>query len=482
MGEVYRARDAKLGRDVALKVLPDELARDPERARRFEKEALAASALNHPNVVPDLRRRRTDGGTTWIAMELVEGATLARRWARGPCPQSASRPRDPDRGRPHPCPRGGHRPPGLEARERHGLEGRHVRILDFGLAKLFEVEEGDITDPQLRAETRAGTVVGTASYMSPEQAARPRRRLPLRPVLARHDAVRADDRTEALRSRDRPGNAHRDPPRRAAAPRPAPLRTTPAPLRWIIESGAWPRTRKERYASTADLLRELRGLRDHLSEASSLPSASRTRPEAMGSLGRPRPLALAPRSGRAPGSAPRPASPRPRRRSSSASPSARSARITQRAFRAGRADDPLLWRDRESDLRDVLDSSGQPRGSLGLPARARPSSALSTTGEMALSIPARRGWEYDGTLARASLGGGAPREVLENVKEADWAPDGRTQAIVRDVVGGRQRLEFPVGRPCCTRRPAGSAPFAFPRRATPSPSSIILFGDGMRAR
>ena len=124
MGEVYRARDERLKRDVAIKVLPPELAADPERRARFEREARAASGLSHPNIltVYDIG---THESNVYIAMELVEGGTLKDLSASGPVPVEklldVSRP---DRRRPRRGARGRDRAPGPEAAERHGLQAR----------------------------------------------------------------------------------------------------------------------------------------------------------------------------------------------------------------------------------------------------------------------------------------------------------------------------------------------------------------------
>src|SRR5512143_916139 len=172
MGEVYRARDTRLGREVALKVLPEALAEDRDRLSRFEREARAASALNHPNIVTihDIGR---ESETAYIAMELVEGKTLRGLAASGPLPVRrilalASQIAD-----------------GLAKAHAAGIVHRDpkpenvmvskdgfVKILDFGLAKLVEPESGEASVmPTVAAtETRPGTVMGTVTYMSPEQA------------------------------------------------------------------------------------------------------------------------------------------------------------------------------------------------------------------------------------------------------------------------------------------------------------------------
>jgi serine/threonine protein kinase/Tol biopolymer transport system component len=444
MGEVYRARDAKLGRDVALKVLPHELASDSDRRRRFEQEALAASALNHPNVIP-VYDVGSDGGTTWIAMELVEGRTLRDVMSAGPLPTKrlldlAIQIAD-----------------GLTRAHEAGIVHRdlkpenvmvsrdgHVRILDFGLAKLVEVE-GDFTDrvtsPQI---TRAGTVVGTASYMSPEQAAG-------RIVDFRSDQFSLGIILYEMATAQKPFHRATGPETltailRDTPPPLAPLAAQiPAPLRWIIEERCLAKDKEERYASTRDLLRELRGLRDHLSEASSAAAPAGVSPKkrtvlwaGLGLLALATAFAAGVWLGRGRGDSSQQSEPTVKR------VTFRRGRIQQARFAPDGQTilySGVFGNRRVETFSTRLDS---PEGrSVAPPGVALLS--LSTTGEMALQLDSRAilGWENIGTLARASLGGGTPREILENVKEADWSPDGRTQAIVRDV-GGRQRLEFPV--------------------------------------
>jgi Tol biopolymer transport system component len=170
MGEVYRARDSRLGRVAAVKVLRQELSADGERLARFEQEARAASALNHPNIVT-IYDIGSSGGTAYVGMELVEGSTLRELLADGPLSPRRL------------LPIGAQIAEGLAAAHEVGIthrdvkpenlmvtrEGR-VKILDFGLAKLAPVysEKGS----QLPTEgqvTQPGTVLGTVSYMSPEQ-------------------------------------------------------------------------------------------------------------------------------------------------------------------------------------------------------------------------------------------------------------------------------------------------------------------------
>src|SRR5580765_4829842 len=148
MGEVWRARDSRLEREVAIKVLPPEVAGDSSRLRRFEKEARAASALNHPNIVT-IYDLGTSGETAWIAMERLLG--LAAQIADGlaSAHEAGIVHRD-------------LKPENLMV-TRSGL----VKILDFGLAKLEQPADTDTTQSR---QTLAGAVMGTLEYMSPEQA------------------------------------------------------------------------------------------------------------------------------------------------------------------------------------------------------------------------------------------------------------------------------------------------------------------------
>jgi serine/threonine-protein kinase len=175
MGQVYRARDTKLGRDVALKVLPPSFAGDPDRLARFHREAQVLAALNHPNIA-QIYGFEDSGSQHALVMELVEGPTLADRIAEGPVPlqealaiarQIAT---------------------ALEAAHEQGIVHRDlkpanvkvkddgtVKVLDFGLAKALDPTTGSSGDvmnsPTLTARsTQLGTILGTAAYMAPEQA------------------------------------------------------------------------------------------------------------------------------------------------------------------------------------------------------------------------------------------------------------------------------------------------------------------------
>ena len=172
MGEVYRARDPRLQRDVAVKVLPPEFSQDPERLRRFEQEARSASALNHPHIlaVYDLG---THDGAPFLVSELLEGESLRERLRAGALPVRKAVEIAAQIAR------------GLAAAHEKGIVHRdlkpenvfltkdgRVKILDFGLAKLIHPETSQsklAAAPTQGASTDAGMVLGTVGYMSPEQ-------------------------------------------------------------------------------------------------------------------------------------------------------------------------------------------------------------------------------------------------------------------------------------------------------------------------
>ena len=170
MGEVYRARDTRLGRDVALKILPESFARDSDRLRRFEQEARAVAALNHPNILAlfDIGQHN---GSPFLVSELLEGESLRAGLDRGALPQRKT------------IEYGVQIAHGLAAAHEKGIVHRdlkpenvfitkdgRIKILDFGLAKLAQKAGADPDEVTLTSSnTAAGVVMGTASYMAPEQ-------------------------------------------------------------------------------------------------------------------------------------------------------------------------------------------------------------------------------------------------------------------------------------------------------------------------
>jgi eukaryotic-like serine/threonine-protein kinase len=174
MGEVYRAKDTRLGRDVALKILPESFSRDADRLRRFEQEARAVAALNHPNILA-IHDIGQDNGSPFLVSELLEGESLRAALDRGPLPQRKT------------IEYGVQIAHGLAAAHEKGIVHRdlkpenifvtkdgRIKILDFGLAKLAQTmgadsDEVTLTSAHAGSHTAAGVVMGTAGYMAPEQ-------------------------------------------------------------------------------------------------------------------------------------------------------------------------------------------------------------------------------------------------------------------------------------------------------------------------
>jgi serine/threonine protein kinase len=269
MGEVYRAKDTRLGRDVAIKVLPEEFARDPERLRRFEGEARSASAISDPHIVTVFDVGR-EGETSYIASELVVGSDLRAHMGE-PVPlrkvlelaeQIAS---------------------GLAAAHEKGIVHRDLKpenvlvtksglakIADFGLAKLAQAGggEGSQLPTSDGHSTAAGVVMGTVAYMSPEQARGGE--IDFRSDQFAFGAI-AYEMLTGKKAFHRGSVAEtfaavlrEDPPMLASA---AP--GTPSPLRWVVER-CLAKDPEMRFASTRDLHRDLQAIREHLSEAVSL--------------------------------------------------------------------------------------------------------------------------------------------------------------------------------------------------------------------
>jgi serine/threonine protein kinase len=273
MGEVWRARDTRLSREVALKVLPAELASDAGRLKRFEKEARAASSLNHPNIVT-IYEIGTSESRSYIAMELVAGKTLRELLFAGPLPvkrllQIAVQIAE-----------------GLASAHEAGIMHRDlkpenvmvtgdglVKILDFGLAKLAQTgsDSGAGTNLPTETGTSPGTVLGTAGYMSPEQAGGER-------VDFRLDQFSLGSILYEMVSGKRAfqGKTSVDTLSAILNEEPQPLTDlspqAPAPLRWIVER-CLAKAREERFGATRDLARDLATLRDHLTEAAGVRAA-----------------------------------------------------------------------------------------------------------------------------------------------------------------------------------------------------------------
>jgi len=275
MGEVHLAHDTRLGRDVAIKVLPSAFASDPARLRRFEQEARSASALNHPAIVT-VHDIGSSGSHPFLCMELVKGETLRQLIEHGPLPVKRV------------LAIGAQVADGLAKAHEAGIIHRDLKpenvmvttdgfakILDFGLAKLVEHARHE-ADTVAKPLTSPGTVLGTTAYMSPEQA------------MGREADARSDQFSlgavlyELLTGRrafDKPTTVEtlssivRDevPPIKELQP------STPTPVAWIIER-CLQKDPNDRYASTRDLARDLATARDRLSELTSRVETSMARP------------------------------------------------------------------------------------------------------------------------------------------------------------------------------------------------------------
>jgi eukaryotic-like serine/threonine-protein kinase len=275
MGEVHLAHDTRLGRDVAIKVLPAAFAADPARLRRFEQEARAASGLNHPAIVTVHDIGNSDAHP-FLCMELVKGETLRQLIADGPLPVRRV------------LAIGAQVADGLAKAHDAGIIHRDLKpenvmvttdgfakILDFGLAKLVEHARHE-ADTVARPLTNPGTVLGTTAYMSPEQA------------MGREADARSDqfslgavlyELITGRRAFDKPSTVEtlssivRDDV--------APIRdlepSTPTPVAWIIER-CLQKDPNDRYASTRDLARDLATARDRLSELTGRADTALSRP------------------------------------------------------------------------------------------------------------------------------------------------------------------------------------------------------------
>ena len=269
MGEVYRARDTKLARDVALKVLPDQLSYDPKALARFENEAKAVAALSHPHILAIHDFGRIDG-VSFAVTELLEGETLRALLQRGPLPVRRA------------LEIAGQVADALAAAHEKGIVHRdvmpenvivskegNVKLLDFGLARqsVLPSDSAFTNTPTGDLLTAAGAIVGTVAYMSPEQAqglAVDHRSdqfslgTVLYEMLTGKKPFRGASTAETLTSiiRDEPE------PLETGAP------NVPAPVRWLVERLLAKET-GGRYAATQDLAQELISLRAHLSEAAS---------------------------------------------------------------------------------------------------------------------------------------------------------------------------------------------------------------------
>ncbi len=444
MGEVYRARDSRLKREVAIKVLPKALSLDADRLRRFEQEALATAALNHPNILAvfDIG---TNEGSPYVVSELLEGETLRERLRGGAIALRKTL--------------------GYALQIAHGLAAAHekgiihrdlkpenlfltkdgrVKILDFGLAKLTQADPGPHTSlPTMTQGTEAGVVLGTAGYMSPEQ---------VRGIAvdARSDIFSFGAILYEMISGKRAfhGETAADTMSAILKEEPADLSETNrnvSPALERIVQHCLEKNPEQRFHSASDIAFDL----EHLSGASSASAkvapvaASRPKSRPLVVLAAALGLAfIALALGWSLG------------RGSNAAPLAEYKQITFRTGSIGNArftpDGSVVysasWDGGEDQL--YLARTDDP-GSRELGLKNAELLSISRNGELAirLNTVVYPGYARAGTLARVPLSGGTPREVLENVQDADWSSDGASLAVVRYVPENRHwRLEYPIGK------------------------------------
>src|ERR1700686_2648579 len=450
MGEVYRARDSRLRREVAIKVLPQALSLDADRMRRFEQEALATAALNHPNILAvfDIG---TSEGSPYVVSELLEGETLRERLRSGAIPVRKTL--DYAMQVAH----------GLAAAHEKGIihrdlkpenlfvtkDGR-VKILDFGLAKLTQPDSSSHTSmPTATHGTEAGVVMGTAGYMSPEQvrgmALDPRSDIfsfgailyeMLSGKKAFHGETAADTMSAILKE---------EPPELSETNR----NVSPA-LERIVHH-CLEKNPESRFHSASDIAFDL----EHLS---GLSGSSAKVAAGAGSggfakvtsrrgilIGSAAALLLAGTAfalgwliGKARGGG----SPAEYQQITFRTGSIGNARFTP----DGSIVYSASWDGGENQL--YMSRTDDP-GARELGIKDAELLAISKSGEMAirLNTVGYGGYARSGTLARGPLGGGKPREVLNNVQDADWSANGESMAVVRYMPeNSHWRLEYPVGK------------------------------------
>ncbi len=444
MGEVYRARDSRLNRQVAVKVLPALFSSDPDRLRRFQQEAMAAAALNDPGIIAVYDVGAQDG-VPYVVSELLEGETLRDRLRNGALSRRRSVEYAIQIAR------------ALAAAHDKAIvhrdlkpenifitrEGR-IKILDFGLAKLMRQEggaaAGEAAAPSVTLDTTPGVVLGTVGYMSPEQvrglAADARSDIfalgaILYEMLSGQRAFKGQTPADTMSA-----ILKEDPPELAEAGR----EISPAVER--IVRHCLEKNPEERFRSAHDVAFALENVA-HTSQSSiAIPSAPKRwqidalKPLLLG-VGFAAVAAIAFLAWRG--------------MHQSSLPTFRRLTFERGMVLSARfaADNRTViygasWESKPVRLFSTPVDSPQAR-----PLEIESASLLgiSRSGEMALAIGGKITSHLvvrDAMLARAPLAGGAPREILEQVRAADWGPDG-TLAVVH-YVAGRSRLEYPVGK------------------------------------
>ena len=444
MGEVYRATDTRLGRDVAIKVLPAEVASDPDRLARFEREAKAVSALNHPNIVTLYEIGTSESGP-YLVLEKVDGHSLREVLADGPLTIR--------------------RVLALAAQIAEGVAKAHAagivhrdlkpdnimvsddgfaKVLDFGLAKLVWPELGaaPVAETTLVKDTGSGVVLGTLGYLSPEQAAG-------KPADYRADQFALGALMYEMATRERPFKREtmlesltatiRDDPEPVRVKRP----DVPAPLEWIIDR-CLAKDPNDRYASTSDLARDLASMRDRLSDLTRMPAVeapgrARAIPRRLiGWAGGAVVLAAIGLGGYLLG-----------RQTSPASESAPSYRAL--TFQRGVITGARFGADGKTVYYSMAIGAGPSRVYVTRLDRADsqlldhipPAFLLNVSAKdelLVLLTNDRSPYNSIGVLARVPASGGVPRRLAENVTYGDWSSDGE-QVAASGIV-----CEFPLGK------------------------------------
>jgi len=439
MGEVYRARDQRLGRDVAVKVLPASFSRDAERMRRFEQEARATAALNHPNILAvfDIG---THDGSPYLVTELLEGETLRERMQARALSARKSVEYAQQIAR------------GLVAAHEKGILHRdlkpenifvtssgQVKILDFGLAKLIAPERGvgGSDSPTLASGTAAGVVLGTVGYMSPEQV----RGLN---VDARSDLFSLGTILYEMVSGKRAfgGDTPADTMSAILKEEPPPLtdiqQNIPPGLARTVEH-CLEKNPADRFQSARDVVFALEAFSgSSSSKVSALPAPARlgVRKATAGLIAAA--AAIAAIVFFFVGRNTAPGLPEPTYHQLTFQ------RGTVYAARFAPDGETVVyaaaWNGKPVELFSMRADSTEPRP-LGLTDTDLMS--ISSSGELAVRTAPRflTSFQTIGTVGRTSLSGGIPRPVENDVQAADWAPDGKSGVLVRDV-GGEQRMEL----------------------------------------
>ncbi len=440
MGEVYRARDARLQRVVAIKVLPANFSDDRERLRRFEQEARAAAAVNHPNLLAIFDMGMLNG-SPYIVTELLEGETLRTRLGAGPLPVRKVIEYALQIVR------------GLAAAHEKGIVHRdlkpdnifvtrddRVKILDFGLAKLIgtEAEQNRTTAPTI--DTTPGVVLGTVGYMSPEQvrggAADHRSDIfsfgaILYEMLSGKRAFKGDTSADTMSSilKDEPPDLIET------------NRNVPAALERIVRH-CLEKNPDHRFHSAHDLafdLENLTSLSGTALPARTVVAGHRRRTSVLvlvvvSLVAAAAALFLASRSGK-------PAPPPRFHRISYERGSVLNARFAPDGHSVIYE---AAWEGRPPHLFSTPATGPEPRA---LDLEKSHLYAVSPSGEAALGLGGSVSNHFtvlSATLARSPLGGGAPREIASDVSAADWGPNG--SLAIAHWAGGRMRLEFPIGK------------------------------------